>query len=310
MAKRRRRKADCRSAPRCNRLGSSKQVQAAGRSVCETDLSGGRRCPLALVPHRRGQRPRARKLRRLPPDPPPPVRAAETADVEFSADAGHLRQRGRRRHRHGRGPDGRATAIILPPTRSSGTARPARSAPRAMSSSSIPQGDKLIGDNVVLTDTLRDGTIDNLLVVLESGGRIAADAGTRSAASTILENAVYSPCPVTTETGCPRTRAGRSPPPGSIHDPADAAHPLRAAAGCSFFGVTLPLLPIFSVGTGGDGRRHRRVLVPDISLSEQQRASKLPLPYYWQIAPNRDLTITPHVYTEASCRRWRRAIAS
>ena len=33
-----------------------------------------------------------------------------------------------------------------------------------------PQGDKLIGDNVALTDTLRDGTIDNLLVVLESGG--------------------------------------------------------------------------------------------------------------------------------------------
>ena len=42
-----------------------------------------------------------------------------------------------------------------------------------------PQGDKLIGDNVVLTDTLRDGTIDNLLVVLESGGRIAATRGTR-----------------------------------------------------------------------------------------------------------------------------------
>ena len=37
-----------------------------------------------------------------------------------------------------------------------------------------PEGDKLVGDNVVLTDTLRDGTIDNLLVVLESGGRIAA----------------------------------------------------------------------------------------------------------------------------------------
>ena len=30
-----------------------------------------------------------------------------------------------------------------------------------------PQGDKLIGENVVLTDTLRDGTIENLLVVLE-----------------------------------------------------------------------------------------------------------------------------------------------
>src|SRR5438128_7451839 len=29
-----------------------------------------------------------------------------------------------------------------------------------------PQGDKLVGDNVQLTDTLRDGTVDNLMVVL------------------------------------------------------------------------------------------------------------------------------------------------
>ncbi len=42
-----------------------------------------------------------------------------------------------------------------------------------------PQGDKLVGDSVVLTDTLRDGSIENLLVVLESGGRIAAARGNR-----------------------------------------------------------------------------------------------------------------------------------
>ena len=36
-----------------------------------------------------------------------------------------------------------------------------------------PQSDKLVGDNVQLTDTLRDGTVDNLMVVLEGGGRIA-----------------------------------------------------------------------------------------------------------------------------------------
>jgi len=40
-----------------------------------------------------------------------------------------------------------------------------------------PQGDKLVGENVVLTDTLKEGTIDNLLIVLESGGRIAAARG-------------------------------------------------------------------------------------------------------------------------------------
>jgi LPS-assembly protein len=72
-----------------------------------------------------------------------------------------------------------------------------------------PQGDRLVGDSVILTDTLRDGTVDNLLVVLESGGRIAAERGPLArTASTTLENAVYSPCPVTNENGCPRGRAG------------------------------------------------------------------------------------------------------
>ena len=67
-----------------------------------------------------------------------------------------------------------------------------------------PQGDKIIGENVVLADTLRDGTIDNLLVVLESGGRIAAARGARAGEITTLESAIYSPCPVTTPSGCPR----------------------------------------------------------------------------------------------------------
>ena len=64
-----------------------------------------------------------------------------------------------------------------------------------------PRGDKLIGDSVVLTDSLRDGTVDNLLVVLESGGRIAAERGSRADGVITLENAVYSPCPVTSEDG-------------------------------------------------------------------------------------------------------------
>ena len=53
-----------------------------------------------------------------------------------------------------------------------------------------PEGDKLIGDNVQLTDTLRDGTIDNLMVVLESGGRIAAQRGTRVNGVSTLTNAI------------------------------------------------------------------------------------------------------------------------
>ena len=43
-----------------------------------------------------------------------------------------------------------------------------------------PEGDKLIGDRVNLTESLRDGTVENLLVVMESGARIAAVRGSRS----------------------------------------------------------------------------------------------------------------------------------
>src|SRR5690348_2723080 len=60
-----------------------------------------------------------------------------------------------------------------------------------------PEGDKLVGDTVKLTDTLQDGTVENLLVVLENGARIAATRGSRKGNVTTLENAVYSPCPVT-----------------------------------------------------------------------------------------------------------------
>ena len=37
-----------------------------------------------------------------------------------------------------------------------------------------PEGNKLVGDKVVLTDTLQHGAVENLMVVLETGGRIAA----------------------------------------------------------------------------------------------------------------------------------------
>lgn len=159
-----------------------------------------------------------------------------------------------------------------------------------------PEGDKLVGDNVVLTDTLRDGTVDNLLVVLESGGRIAAARGQRSGDLTILENAIYSPCPVTTETGCPKRPSWAITAARVTYDP--KSDRVRFQGGrMQLFGLTLPLLPIFSVGTGGKAGGISGVLVPDISLS-QRRGFEVALPYYHRIAPNRDLTITPHVYTK------------
>jgi len=156
-----------------------------------------------------------------------------------------------------------------------------------------PQGDKLVGEDVVLADSLRDGTVHNLLVVLESGGRIAAAQGKRSGDVTTLENAIYSPCPVATSTGCPRRPSWSITAARVINDPAHKRIKFRGGR-LQLFGINLPLLPIFSVGTGTDGTTG--ILVPDISYSTK-KGFELAVPYHWQIAPNRDLTITPHVYS-------------
>jgi len=158
-----------------------------------------------------------------------------------------------------------------------------------------PQGDKLIGDNVMLTDTLRDGSIENLLVVLESGGRIAAARGTRAGNITTLQDAIYSPCPVVGPTGCPKNPSWSISAARVIHDP--ASNKVRFQGGrLQLFGIALPLLPIFSVGTGSDGGGASGWLMPDFSISTR-KGFEIAFPYYHRIAPNRDLTLTPHVYT-------------
>ena len=157
-----------------------------------------------------------------------------------------------------------------------------------------PEGDKLVSDRVTLTDSLRDGTVENLLIVLESGGRIAAERATRTNGQTILERAVYSPCPVLTETGCPKNPSWKIVAARVIQDPVTKR--IRFQGGrLSIFGVTLPLLPIFSIGTEGDGVSG--ALIPNIAISSSL-GLELAVPYYWRLAPNHDLTLTPHIYTK------------
>jgi LPS-assembly protein len=156
-----------------------------------------------------------------------------------------------------------------------------------------PEGDKLVGEDVVLTDTLRDGTVRNLLVVLESGGRLAAARGVRTGNVTTLENAIYSPCPVTGSSGCPKRPSWSITAARVVSDPARERVLFRGGR-LQLFGVTLPLLPVFSIGTGSDGITGW--LVPDISYSTR-KGLEIAAPYHWQIGPNRDLTLTPHLYT-------------
>ncbi|MEO8175288.1 MAG: LPS assembly protein LptD [Sphingomicrobium sp.] len=158
-----------------------------------------------------------------------------------------------------------------------------------------PRGDKLVGDNVVLTDTLRDGSIENLLVVLDTGGRIAAARGKRTGNVTTLDNAIYSPCPVTTPAGCPHNPSWSITAARVIHDP--VKNRVRFEGGrLQLFGVTLPLLPVFSIGTGSDGGDVSGWLIPNFSLSSRN-GLELAAPYYQRFSHSRDLLMTPHLYS-------------
>jgi len=169
-----------------------------------------------------------------------------------------------------------------------------------------PEGDKLVGDRVDLTDTLRDGTVDNLLVVLESGGRIAASKGTRSGNVMQLTNAVYSPCPVTTPSGCPKNPSWKITAARVTRDGATGR--IRFAGGrLNILGLSVPLLPIFSVGDGSQKGGVTGALVPDIRI-DSNNGLEISLPYYWRVDTNRDLTVTPHIYTHSAPAiegRWR-----
>jgi LPS-assembly protein len=158
-----------------------------------------------------------------------------------------------------------------------------------------PQGDAAYGDSIVLTDTLRDGVVDNLLVVLEDGGRLAANRGERREGYTTLYRAAYSPCAVVDESGCPKDPTWKITAVKVTHDP--VRNRIRyEGASLSLFGTPIIALPGLSHPDGSEGGGSG-ILVPDIRFS-RRNGLEVSLPYYFKIAPNRDATITPHIYSD------------
>lgn len=153
-----------------------------------------------------------------------------------------------------------------------------------------PQGDKAVGDRVELTDTLKEGTIQNLLVVLNTGGRIAAAKGVRLGSVTTLDNAVYTACPI-----CDGSPSWKITAVQVSQDSARGRIKFRGAS-ISILGLRLPLPPIFSVGDGSQKGGVTGALQPGFRI-DSNNGVEVSLPYYWRLDRNRDLTITPHIYT-------------
>lgn len=158
-----------------------------------------------------------------------------------------------------------------------------------------PQGDVAYGDRIELTDSLRDGVVENMLVVLEEGGRLAARRGERVEGGVInVEDAAYTPCAVTTPEGCPKEPTFKIEAVRVVYDP-NRKRVRYSGARFTLFGLSVPL-PSFSHGIGGGSQNG--LLAPSLRL-DRVNGLEVAVPYFWRFGPDRDLTLTPHVFTNA-----------
>uniref|UniRef100_UPI001575EEA0 LPS-assembly protein LptD n=1 Tax=Sphingomonas bacterium TaxID=1895847 RepID=UPI001575EEA0 len=157
-----------------------------------------------------------------------------------------------------------------------------------------PQGDTAYGDSIDLTDSLKDGVVDNMLVVLSRGGRIAAARGTRQDDGTlVLSNAAYTACDVTGADGCPKQPTWKITAVRVTYDPSASRIYYSGAHLHLFDFISLPL-PSLSNPVGGQSSSG--LLSPEIRLN-RVNGFEVAAPYFIRLAPDRSLTLTPHLYT-------------
>lgn len=158
-------------------------------------------------------------------------------------------------------------------------------------------GNIAVFDRAELSDDLRNGAISNMMLVLADGGRLAASGGTRRDGVSELDRAIYSPCAVVDETGCPQTPLWAVKAVRVRHDP-EAGRVFYRKARLEAWGVPVLALPGFSHPDSAL-RNQSGLLSPNAQLS-RDLGFELEIPYYWAIGPQNDLTATAHLYSEAN----------
>jgi len=157
-------------------------------------------------------------------------------------------------------------------------------------------GNVLYTDRAELTDELKAGMIENLLIVLREGGRLAADKGERDeSGGIVLTNAAYTACAVEDGKGCPKRPSWRITAAKVVYNPVKRKVYYKGAL-FHLFGV--PILPLPGLGHTSDFRAESGLLIPDFRLSASNGV-ELSDTYYWRLADNRDLSVTGYVYTQA-----------
>lgn len=158
-------------------------------------------------------------------------------------------------------------------------------------------GNQLFTDSLELTERFEAGAIDELLVSLRAGGRLAARGGQRgSDGDVILNDAAYTACPVTTLEGCNKTPSWRITASRIIYNPDDSTVSFDGAV-LELFGARI--LPMPGLAFRTDGSAISGFLVPDLRISESNGV-EVSGSYYWRLAENKDLTLGARFFTQAT----------
>lgn len=157
-----------------------------------------------------------------------------------------------------------------------------------------PNGNRIVGDKIELTDTLKDGLVENILLILSDGSRLGARNGNRQSDSAELERAVYSPCNLCTGDSTEERPLWRLKAVRVTYDQ-KARRIIYRDATFEFLNIPILYVPYIS---HPDPRVNKAsgLLVPTLGQS-RSLGGYINLPVFWNIAPDKDLTITPTFYT-------------
>jgi len=156
-------------------------------------------------------------------------------------------------------------------------------------------GNQVFTENVELTDDLRTGAMQDLLLSLREGGRLAAQSGERlDDGSMLLRLATYSGCAVEDRHGCAKTPSWRITAREVVYNQEEKR--------VRFKGAHLELLgalrlPIPGLYLRTDGAAVSGFMIPEFR-SSPSNGIEIEQGYYARLAENRDLTGTLSLFSK------------
>jgi LPS-assembly protein len=159
-----------------------------------------------------------------------------------------------------------------------------------------PRGDVAYGDSIEVTDSLKDGVIENLLLVLKDGSRLAARSGSREDGRLILNQAAYSPCLVERPDGCPKEPSWQVKATKVVYDPIKKRVKYDGAR-IELFG--LPVIPLPGLSHPAESKAGSGFVVPNLRFS-RNNGVEIEQGYYWRLSEHRDLLVTGHLFSNVA----------